>query len=208
MNSSTADRIPEDRIPAILARAAELDRDRRESITVEAIRNAALDAGISPAAVDAALEEYAARGEVSTTPAPDHQERKSWFRRPANLFRRAAAALKSPLKLGGAFVLMGLTAGMGEPLVVIGCLAWLAVAILLVRKHRPARRAAPYVLGLVFMTCGFGAGLGIAGADEDLIGILFSLALPFLAIGTLAIKVRLPRRFRRSRRRELEAHAG
>lgn len=208
MNSSIVDRIPEDRIPAILARAAELDRDRRETITVEAIRNAALDAGISPAAVDAALEEYAAKASDAIAPETERREQRSWFDRTRGFFRNAAAALKTPLKLGGAFVLAGLTAVVGEPLVVIGCLAWLAVAILLVRKHRPARRAAPYVLGLVFMTCGFGAGLGIAGVDDDLIGILFSLALPLLAVGALVIKARLPRRFRRSRRRELEAHAG
>ena len=45
--------IPEERVAAILARAAELDRERKETISVDAIRAAALDAGISPVAVDA-----------------------------------------------------------------------------------------------------------------------------------------------------------
>ena len=51
--------IPEERVPGILARAAELDRDRRETSSVDALREAALEAGISQSALEAALEEYA-----------------------------------------------------------------------------------------------------------------------------------------------------
>lgn len=61
MSPAPDEPIPEERVAGILARAAELDRDRRESSTVDALRAAALEAGISQSALDAALDEYSAR---------------------------------------------------------------------------------------------------------------------------------------------------
>ncbi|HSH44957.1 MAG TPA: hypothetical protein VK966_03820, partial [Longimicrobiales bacterium] len=57
--------IPDDRVPDILARAAEIDRDRKETSSVEALRAVALDAGISVDSLEKALEEYAARTKES-----------------------------------------------------------------------------------------------------------------------------------------------
>ncbi|MFW6330947.1 MAG: hypothetical protein ACOC3J_04405, partial [Gemmatimonadota bacterium] len=51
--------IPDHRVPDILARAAELDRDRRETSSVAALRAVAQDAGISLESLEAALDEYA-----------------------------------------------------------------------------------------------------------------------------------------------------
>ncbi len=71
--STDEEPIPEERVPGILARAAELDRDRQETSSVDALREAALEAGISQSALDAALEEYATstrRPRPSPTPAP------------------------------------------------------------------------------------------------------------------------------------------
>ncbi len=53
------DAIPDHRVPDILARAAEIDRDRKETSSVEALRSVALDAGISLSSLETALEEYA-----------------------------------------------------------------------------------------------------------------------------------------------------
>ena len=50
-------RIPEERVSAILTRAAELDRKVQESVELDAIRAAAVEAGISLSSVDRALEE-------------------------------------------------------------------------------------------------------------------------------------------------------
>lgn len=63
--------IPEDRVAGILARAAELDRDRTETSSVDALRAAALEAGISQSALDVALAEYA----TSLTPKPETPRR-------------------------------------------------------------------------------------------------------------------------------------
>lgn len=54
-----SDAIPDHRVPDILARAAELDRSREETSSVDALRAVALDAGISISSLEAALAEYA-----------------------------------------------------------------------------------------------------------------------------------------------------
>jgi TM2 domain-containing membrane protein YozV len=51
--------IPDHRVPDILSRAAEIDRDRLETSSVDALRAVALDAGISLSSLETALEEYA-----------------------------------------------------------------------------------------------------------------------------------------------------
>lgn len=65
-DSPAADRrVPDHRVPDILARAAELDRDRLETSSIDALRSVAVDAGISLSSLEAALEEYAAKSERS-----------------------------------------------------------------------------------------------------------------------------------------------
>lgn len=204
MNRPTAPtpdvRIPEDRVPAILARAAELDRDRHESISVDALRTAALDAGISPSAVDAALEEYAARAdarlEVSPPTTEASEERGPRFGRVRRFFRKAGAALKHPLKLGGMLFVLGLTGAAGEGMVVAGWAVWLLLSGRMIWRQRPSRRASPFALSLLFMTVGLAIGFAAAEVDEEAIAMLFAVGMPLLALGSLIIKAQLPRRFR------------
>lgn len=206
-DSSNADRIPEERVPGILARAAELDRDRRETHTIDAIREAALDAGISRSAVDAALEEYTTG--LASRPVrvkePDEPKRRSG--RVRSFFSRAVSALKTPAKLAGIFFLLGLAGAAGEGMVVIGWAAWLLMTVRLVMKHRPARKAAPLVLGLVAMTVSLALGMAAGEVDEDAVAMLFAVGAPLLVAGSAIIKIRLPRRFRGTAG-ELEASTG
>lgn len=53
------DVIPDHRVPDILSRAAEIDRDRLETSSIDALRAVAVDAGISLGSLETALEEYA-----------------------------------------------------------------------------------------------------------------------------------------------------
>lgn len=70
MNQRDDRAIPDNRVPDILARAAEIDRDRKETSTVEALRSIATDAGISVESLESALAEYASnqKGAVDETP--------------------------------------------------------------------------------------------------------------------------------------------
>lgn len=199
--------IPEERVATILARAAELDRDSRETITVDAIRNAALDAGISTAAVDAALAEYVA-GEVPE--ARPEKERGSRFDRVRSFFRRkagrTASALKRPLKLAAFMFILGLTGAAGEGGVILAIAGWLFLVGRLIFRHRPSRRIAPYAVGLIVMTIGGLLGFAAAEVDEDPIAVMATLGVILLVVGSAVVKLRLPRRWRRGV--ELEQLAG
>lgn len=197
------DGIPEDRVATILTRAAEIDRTMRETISVDALRTAALDAGISPAAVDTALEEYAA-GLVGAGPAPE-PERKPRVGRIRGFFRRAARAMVEPLKLGAIAFGLGLLGGTGEAVFLIGYAGLLFMGWRLARKYRPARRARGFLGSMVVLTLGLVFGFAAGQVDEDVIAALFGLAIPLAIAGTLYIKVRLPKRWRA--RGEIEAPA-
>ncbi|HEX9107496.1 MAG TPA: hypothetical protein VF832_09715 [Longimicrobiales bacterium] len=71
MGARDRDRVPEESVEPILARAAELDRHKRETVSVDVLRSAALEAGISPDAVDRAVQEYSAG---VTASGPEQQE--------------------------------------------------------------------------------------------------------------------------------------
>ena len=195
MSRPAADTIPEDRVASILARAAELDRSRRETVSVDAIRTAALEAGISPDSVDRALEEYAAGSTLPasrTETAEPPRQRAPRFARVRDLLRR----MRGPLKLGALAFVVGLSGAAGEAAIVIGLGAWLVVSGILIVKRRPARTARGFILRTVVMTLALGLGFAAGEVDEDAIAALFLLAAPLLVAGTLLIKVRLPRRFR------------
>lgn len=195
-SAAPTDRIPEDRVSSILARAAELDRDRRDTLSVDALRTAALDAGISPAAVDAALDEYAARMELDPAADAGAGDGEPRFARTRRFFRRATKALRKPLQLAGLFFLLGIAGAAGEGVVILAWAAWLLMAGRLILKHRPARKARRFALPLVLMTFGLAFGFLVAEVDEEAAAMLFVVAAPLLVLGTAIIKARLPRRFR------------
>lgn len=189
--------IPEDRVAAVLARAVEIDRTTRETVTVDALRAAAIDAGISVDALDTALAEYAA-GEVGpvAAPAPPAAGHKRRFARVRALFARVAG----PLKLAALGLGLGILAGIGEGAFVLGFGALVFVAGRLTVRFRPARRARGYLLRVVLMAVGLASGMGFALVDEGVIVTLFPVTLALLIAGAAVIKVR----FRSS---ELEAPA-
>ena len=59
----------------ILARASELDAAQRAAIDVDRLRAAAVEAGISPSAFDAALDEVQSGGQLPATPSPRRRPR-------------------------------------------------------------------------------------------------------------------------------------
>lgn len=199
-------RIPEDGVAEILARAAEIDRATRETVSVDALRTAAMEAGIGPAAIDAALEEYAAGTTAVVAPEPRVEE--AGPERPPGRLRsflgRLGRRLALPLKLAGIAFLVGLAGAAGEGAVLLGWGAWLVATAWLAWTLRPERKASPFALALVLMTVGLAVGFGAAEVDEDAIAMLFGVGLPLLVAGAAFIKVRLPRR---SRDGEVEASA-
>jgi hypothetical protein len=188
--------IPEDRVAAILSRAAEIDRTTRETITVEALRSAAIDAGISAGALDTALAEYAAGKTAPPVSASARgHAREPRFARMRRLLRRLAG----PARLAGLGILLGLIGGRGEGAVLFGFGGLVLAGGWLARRYRPQGRARGYVARIVAMAVGVGIGFAV-GAVGDVAVALLPLTLALVIGGTLAIKVR-------ARSRKLEAPA-
>src|SRR5437868_3398864 len=124
------DRIPEERVGTILKRAAELDH---ETVSLDTLRNAALEAGISSEAVDRAIHEYAARIDAPK-PAPKPKRWKAWFRRGTDA-----------LKLGILASVIGAVSTGFEALIPITAIAWIYYVIKLARSSKD-KAAMPFVV--------------------------------------------------------------
>jgi hypothetical protein len=184
------DRIPEDSVATILARAAELDRSARETVGLDVIRAAALEAGISAGAVDRALAEYSATpaevGPEVEAAGVEADERPRW--------RRWLGRIATPLKLGAAAFLGGILAGgIGEePVLLLAWLAFVYLGVRLARRVRPSRRLRGFAVSMVLMTVAAMLGLGAVEANEDAIIAAFMTGPLLLVLGGVYIK--LPRR--------------
>ena len=192
--ANTPGRIPEDRVPAILARAAELDRAVRESTGIDAIRAAALEAGISQAAVDRALDEYAA-AELARESGNEEGEAGTG----ESFRRRWARRLRRPLTWGLAAFGLGIVGGLAgeEVMVVAGFVAFVVAAGRLALRLRPARRARGFIATLIPMTLRAMVGFGSVEGDEDVVIALLMVGIALLVSGTTLIKVRRPEWLRR-----------
>lgn len=185
--------IPEERVAAILARAAELDRTRIETIGLDAIRNAAIEAGISGSAIDLALEEYAANELGDVAPEPARPRPGTWRERIAGWWHR----LKEPLALGGIAFAAGIVAGGGEAIVPLAIVVSLGMVIRAAVRARRVRRFRGYALRTVLITIGLTLGFAGSGVDDDAFVTVFISGLPALVLGFAFVKARLPERFRR-----------
>ncbi|HUP87942.1 MAG TPA: hypothetical protein VM100_01185 [Longimicrobiales bacterium] len=118
--------VPEDRVATILQRAAEIER-LPATVQPEMIRAAALEAGISPDAIDRALEEFATVGIQRAEPAPvpvEVQPKKS-------LRSRIWKKLTHPVGLIGIAILAGLAADQPEVTLILGViLLWLKLVFI------------------------------------------------------------------------------
>ena len=191
MTSKTPpDRIPDEGIAPILARAAELDRTARDSVPRNAVTIAALEAGIGLEAVETALEEYAA-GAIQ--PAPAAPVEQSGGRLP-----RWARPLANSVKyawLGAAAGWLGIVIedappGAGtDPGFLIPLLAMLFVAGRIVLRDRPTRSASPFLLTFGAMAFGVLVGSLTVNDGSGIVEFLLLVALALLVLGTGAIKL-------------------
>lgn len=102
-------RLPDDVAQRLLARATELD-ERGGRTSIDQLRRAATEAGISPAAFETALAELA-RGELGRPGAAAIDVRGSWVTSPLRRVLLIAAAAVALLLLGVGLVRSVTTAG-------------------------------------------------------------------------------------------------
>ena len=191
-------RIPEEEVAAILERAAELDRAARESFDVEAIRTAALEAGISRAAVDRAMDEYLAGDVVPRAAAVEEPKRAPRGRRLRGWLR----ALGRPALHGLVALMIGAFIGGTdeEVLYLLGFVGWLAFAGVQVWRRRSERRAGGYLGSMALVTLGALVGAAATGGDEDFLAMIPFAGLLLSGYGTLYIKLRVDRLAQRVKR--------
>jgi hypothetical protein len=177
--------IPEDRVAMILARAAELDRSNSATLGLDAIRFAAIEAGISQAAVDQALDEYAAgaRPAVREVVVETRQSIPRW--------RRWLRTLTSPFQLAILGVPLGMLAGADPFETMLAILAFLGIGSYLALRDRPTRMAGGYQLSIVLMFLASAFGVALMGGNEEVIGIMAMIAALLFIAGTMLIQVRV-----------------
>jgi hypothetical protein len=179
------ERVPEERVGAILRRAAELDRKAGDSVDLDAIRSAALEAGISLAAVNRALEEYAAGSPPIPIPAVVRSAEQT---APPRGLRRWLRKLVDPLKFAVAGWVLGLTGGAGEVAVVVPWVGLLYVAWLLIKRYRPTQDTVAFVVSTSLLTIGTLIGYAVVAGDEDVLSVLLLTGIALLPVGSAAIK--------------------
>lgn len=179
------DRIPEDRVATILTRAAELDRSAPDTVGLDVIRAAAMEAGISAVAVDRALTEYVA-GEAPQTHASDRE-------RQPRTGRGWVARLLRPVKHGAVALVAGALAGsVGEgagPLVAAGTAAFLYASWRLIRLYRPSRRMLGFQAAVAAMTLGAAGGFAAANSHYTVAEPLLMVGGVVILVGSIAIRV-------------------
>jgi hypothetical protein len=173
--------IPEDRVTRVLARAAELDRGPAV-LSLDTIRAAAIEAGISSSAVDQALEEYAAAQTRDLAPVAMPEQP-----RPRGRLRRWLRKLAEPLQFAAVAFALGLAASVDEVMVPLVFVAWIAIAVRLLFRMRRTGRTGTFQLTTVLMTLAICfANVSVEG-DEDVLSVFLVTGIAlFVAGATLA----------------------
>ncbi len=172
--------IPEERVAAILARAAELDR---QTITLDTLRAAALEAGISAVAVDQALAEYAASGVQPTAIAREVARNAP----PARSWRYWLKKIVEPLKLGALALAIGILGAADESLATIAVCWLIGMGGYLAWRDRGTGSAVRFQVNALVMSVVMFVGMLGANGDEDALGFVAGFALALLILGTLII---------------------
>ena len=170
--------IPEERVPAILARAAELDR---QTITVDALRAAALEAGISSDALEQALAEYDAGSTPMRVMADVVAEK------PRPKWRQWLKRVMEPLKLGTIALVVGLIGAADVELATVAVCWLIGTAGYLAWRDRGVGTPGRFQIAVTTMTIMMFLGmLGLEG-DEDALGFVAGFGIALFVLGTLVV---------------------
>jgi hypothetical protein len=172
--------IPEDKVAGLLARAAELDRQR---ISVDALRSAALEAGINAAAVDQAIAEYEAG--INRVPAP----RDVAAEKPGRGWRGWLRNAWPVAKLAALGLALGMFGGMEDGLIALSLTATCGLTIFLARRAR-ADEATDFQLKTTVLTITLAVGFHLVAADGEISGLLMFVGILQLLLGSLFIVTR------------------
>ncbi|HEX6064445.1 MAG TPA: hypothetical protein VFZ04_09520 [Longimicrobiales bacterium] len=173
--------IPEERVPAILARAAELDR---QTISIDALRSAALEAGISASAFEEALAEYARAADVSrpamreVVAEPPRRNWRYWLRRVAE-----------PLKLGALAWFIGVLGTRDVTMATVAVCWLIGTAGYLAWRDRGRGNAGRYQVTTLVMSALMFIGMAGVGGDQAALAYVLTITIALLILGSLIVHV-------------------
>ena len=167
--------IPEERVPGILARAAELDR---QTIPLDTLRSAAIEAGISGAALDQALAEFNAGG-VQPASQPLVTGKSGW--------RRWLGRIIEPVKFGALAFIVGILGARDASLATVAVTWLIATAGYLAWRDRGAGIATRFQVNTLVMCAMLFAGLAGASGRQDTLGFVAIISIALLVLGTLIV---------------------
>ena len=178
MTSQRHTGIPEDKIAGVLARAAELDN---QFVSIDALRSAAIEAGIGEKAVDQAIAEYEAgvnHAVIMRDVAPAKRGWRGWLRKAWPVARLAALGLT-----------LGIFGGMEEGLIALSLTATCGLTIFLARRARP-HEAPDFQLETTVLTITLATGYQLTSANGEISGLLMFVGILQLLLGSLFIVTR------------------
>ena len=171
--------IPEERVPAILARAAELDR---QTISIDALRAAALEAGISASAFEEALAEYAQAGNAPLPAAREvvpEPRRRGW--------RYWVSRVVEPLKLGALALFIGIL-GTRDVTMATVAICWLiGTSGYLAWRDRGRGNAGRFQASTLVMSAMMFLGLASIGGDQHALAYVLAFTIALMIFGTLIV---------------------
>ena len=171
-------------VAEILERAVKLDGARDGNVSIEQLREAALEVGVSPTAFDEALEEFTRVSRAPEKPAPIDVTRPRFFSQ-----IRTAVAVASGLLLG---ILGGGLASLenSEEIVALAALIVVGGSLRLVLSHRKDRSIMAYVMDTFWLWTSFGVGVTVASwyiGEDSIVYTVMAIVIASV-VGALFVK--------------------
>ncbi len=171
-------------VAEILERAVKLDGARDGNVSIEQLREAALEVGVSPTAFDEALEEFTRASRLPEVPAPAEVTRPRFFSQ-----IRTAVAVAFGLVMG---TLAGglATANNAEEIVALAALIVVGGSLRLVLSHRKDRSILAYVMDTFWLWTSFGVGVTVASwyiGEDSIVYTIMAIVIASV-VGALFVR--------------------
>ena len=160
-------------VAAILERAVKLDGVRDGNVSIEQLRDAALEVGVSAAAFDTALEEFERVSRAPEVLVPTKVTRPRFFSQ-----IRTAVTVASGLLVGS--MAGSLVTPRTEEVIALAALIVVGGSLRLVLSHRKDRSVLAYVMDTFWLWMSFGVGVTLASGfigEESIVYTVMAIVI-------------------------------